>query len=160
VNFDRSDPNDLAIGPLTMGAVVTTKLTNKTRTRLKNALPRRHLICYDVGMRFGWSFVLLLVLGCTSPTLPLPPPEAPTESAGTDPQTVVLVGAGESPTAFIVVENTDTQTFPTQPVAAAIVKEDGTWTVTIQAIKNNQLEITEYIGSEASQTLDFTVLIN
>ncbi len=141
-----------------MGAAVTTKLTNKAQTRLKNALPRRHPICYDVGMRFGWSFVLLLVLGCTSPTLPLPPPEAPTESAGGNAQTIILNGVGATPGALVVIQNQNTN-YP-QPDAAATVKGDGTWTVSLNAVKNDTLVIFEIVGGEQTQSIDYTVLIN
>lgn len=108
-----------------------------------------------LGLRFVFLACLAAVLACTSPTLPLPPPEAPSESAGTTPGTVVLVGAGATPGALIVVENQ-----PKQVAAADVVKSDGTWTVTIAAVKLDVLHITELIGDQESQTLDFTVLIN
>jgi hypothetical protein len=113
-------------------------------------------------MRFGAIFVLAstLALGCTSPTLPLPPPEAPSESAGTNPNTVVLVGAGATPGAFITIQNEDAQFTPAERSAGTLVDTQGSWTATLSAVKNDTLEITEIIGDQQSQTLDFVVLIN
>jgi len=141
-----------------MTAHLPTRLTTTSAIQLKNGMRTRHPVCYTVGMRLGWSFVLLLALGCTSPTLPLPPPEAPTESAGADPQTVILVGAHATPGGLMIVVNENTN-YAT-PAAAAIVKSDGTWTATVNAVKNDVLQIYEQVGNEDTQTLDYTVLIN
>ena len=112
-------------------------------------------------MRSGWTSIFFaaaaaLVLACTSPTLPLPPPAAPTETAGTDPNTIVLDGAGAIPDALMVVENPNPQFTGQTVVEGTIVGSDGTWKVTIQAIKGDHLKILQYVGSESS-SIDFTV---
>jgi len=114
-------------------------------------------------MRFGWRSIFFaalaaVALGCTSPTLPLPPPAQPTESAGTQPNTIVLKGTGAIPTALIIVVNPDTQFTGDQVVEGTEVASDGTWTVTIQAVKGDDLQIIQLAGDETS-SIDFTVEI-
>ena len=111
-------------------------------------------------MRFGWrpaffAIVAAVVLGCTSPTLPLPPPAAPSETR-TDPTTITLNGAGAIPGAIIIVENDDTSITGAKIVQATLVADDGTWTVTIQAVKQDVLRIDQLAGDESS-SIDYTV---
>ena len=111
-------------------------------------------------MRFGWRSILLavtaaLALACTSPTLPLPPPAAPTETAGTEPGTVVLSGAGAEPDAFIIVHNLNQNANP--PIVGTIVGADGKWSVVVFAVKGDVVQIWQETGGDESSAIDFTI---
>ena len=135
---------------------MATWLAEAGQNWLKIARAGRHRLCYVVGMGFGWRsafFAILatVALGCTSPTLPLPPPAAPSETR-TDPTTITLNGANAVPEALIVVRNPNTQFTGTEVDEATTVAHDGTWTVTIQAVKDDELTILEFAGDEDSSS--------
>lgn len=108
-----------------------------------------------------FAAIATVALGCTSPTLPLPPPAAPSESLGTDANTIVLTGpvGGAIPGALIVVQNDNPQFTGAPVLEATLVANDGSWTDAILAVKNDHLHITEYVGND-NVSIDFTVLIN
>lgn len=92
---------------------------------------------------------IALAFGCASPTLPLPPPEAPTqEVADTDHiKLVAACGAAESD-ATIVVEN---QHAPAdQAIGGAIASDCGSWDATVYAHSGDALTIIQIIGSTSS----------
>jgi hypothetical protein len=123
-----------------------------------------HRVCYVVGMRWVWcAFIPVLLGGCLSPTLPLPPPAPPTEMAGTEPNTIILSGTG-TPEATILIINNDPMFESGQlcgeascQVTATQVDSGGVWTVKVFAVKNDELNITELIGDEESQPQQFQV---
>jgi len=102
-----------------------------------------------------------MLLGCYSPTLPLPPPSPPDESAGTEPQTIILTGGPGSVEAnsLVLIQNMDTATFnKNQQVTGTIANADGSWgPTTVPAIKNDVLIISYTVGDTESQSIDFVV---
>ena len=96
-----------------------------------------------------------VALGCTSPTLPLPPPSSPTESAGTQPGTVVLSGDGAIPGAFIIVRNLDPAANPEGVLTT--VGQDGKWSVIVFAVKGDGVQIWQETGGDSSSSIDFTI---
>ena len=116
-------------------------------------------------MARGWKFVLAiaaLTLGCLSPTLPLPPPDAPTQSAGAQPGTVHLHGTKAQPNALVIIRNNAPNPAenltPDQHVDIALSDAQGIWDVDAFAAKGDVLEIWQEISpEEASPTIDFQV---
>jgi hypothetical protein len=131
----------------------------------------RHSICYTVGMLRGWKCLLVVAVasfafGCTSPTLPLPPPVQPSESAGTDPGTVALHGAAGTvpPGSTIIIYNLTPATAENlqdvQKVTATLVHDDGSWDATIFAIKGDPITAYDIEAGEWSEPITFTITIN
>jgi hypothetical protein len=90
--------------------------------------------------------------GCTSPTLPLPPPLAPSISAGPDADHVMLVAQCNPPeaNAVIVVIN-DTPGVPMdRAVGGALTNSCGAWDAIVYAHSGDVLNITYDIGDQTS----------
>jgi hypothetical protein len=151
---------------------VATVLASGREKTLEIEEAPRHRVCYAVGMRWVWCAIFPVLLGgCLSPTLPLPPPSPPTENAGTEPNTIILTGTAD-PDAVILIVNNDPMFestdageaqcngAPNCQVAATRADNAGNWTATVFAVKNDILEISEQIGDEQSPSIDFEVLIN
>jgi hypothetical protein len=96
-----------------------------------------------------------LAMGCASPTLPLPPPEEPTVSAGPDADHVILAVAcgGAETGALIVIVNTNPSVPGDEAVGGAVVSDCGGWDATVLAHNGDYLDITQEIGTERSQPL-------
>ena len=114
-------------------------------------------------MRWWWCALLAVGVGCYSPTLPLPPPLAPSEdSVGTN--LVHLHGGMNSvnSNATVLIENLyDLQFNNTQRVTATLANPDGSWDATVFAVKNDTLEIWQIVGtSEEGSPINFTVMVN
>ena len=113
-------------------------------------------------MARGWKFVLAiaaLMLGCMSPTLPLPPPAQPSENAGADPGTVDLHGPKGSvpPTSTIIIYNltpiTGENLNAQQKVTAVLANPDGSWDATIFAMKGDVVTIYDIEEGEWSPSI-------
>ncbi|HEY4119250.1 MAG TPA: hypothetical protein VGM56_15395 [Byssovorax sp.] len=98
------------------------------------------------------AFAALLAPGCLSPTLPLPPPDAPNvirESAPGE----WLVAGDCTPGAIVTVLNLDT--------AEGIVFWDklntGLYAVTVKGAECDVAQLEENVGGEASSTTDFAL---
>lgn len=102
---------------------------------------------------------IALAIGCASPTLPLPPPMQPDQTAGVDADHVKLSApcGGASGNAVIVVVNTSSAVPGDQAVSGAVVSSCGSWDASVFAHKGDLLEITQEIGTERSQPLDYQV---
>jgi hypothetical protein len=100
-----------------------------------------------------------LAMACASPTLPLPPPEEPTVSAGPDADHVILAVAcgGAETGALIVIVNTNPSVPGDEAVGGAVVSDCGGWDATVLAHNGDYLDITQEIGTERSQPLVFQV---
>jgi hypothetical protein len=144
---------------------VATMLASRDEKTLEIGEAPRHRVCYAVGMRWVWCAIVPVLLGaCLSPTLPLPPPSPPSESDGTEPNTIILTGTAP-PEAVILIVNNDPMFASTAQcngalncqVTATRVDTAGNWMATVFAVKNDVLEISEQIGDEQSPSIDFSV---
>lgn len=90
---------------------------------------------------------------CTSPTLPLPPPVAPTVTSGSTPDTVKLTAGpgGAEPNALIIVVNRNTDVPRDKRVAGTIADPQGAWDLEITAHPNDTLDISQELGTTGSQ---------
>ena len=106
------------------------------------------------SLLLGW---LLVVPGCASPTLPLPPPEIPSVGMGSDANHVLLTATcgGAESEAQIIVYNQSAPTLEQQRGGYATAC--GSWQVEIWAHKGDTLSISQVAGGEISQTATMQV---
>jgi hypothetical protein len=99
-----------------------------------------------------------LALACTSPTLPLPPPAAPTISNGLEPDTFKLSSvAGSEPNALIVIVNRDEALPRNKRVSGTIADAVGSWDAIVNAKVGDVLDIAQESGSTRSPATTVTV---
>jgi hypothetical protein len=91
-------------------------------------------------------------VGCASPTLPLPPPMAPTVTAGSDATHFKLTAlcGGVEGGATVIIENTDTALANDQRISGAIASPCGSWDAIVIANRGDVLNITQDNGSVVS----------
>jgi hypothetical protein len=89
--------------------------------------------------------------GCTSPTLPLPPPTAPTITTGSEPSTFHLKSdKGAIPNALIVVVNRNEAVPRDQRVEGTIADAFGSWELDIKATSGDFVDISQEDGTTRS----------
>jgi hypothetical protein len=96
--------------------------------------------------------IALAAGGCASPTLPLPPPEVPSVSKGSDADHVTLTSScgGAEDGALIVVINYSAP--PEDQVGGAFATSCGSWQASVWAHKGDTLTITQQYGGQDSQS--------
>jgi hypothetical protein len=100
-------------------------------------------------MRRLLTLLLLAPAGaCESPTLPLPPPEAPTLEAGSDINHIKLVAGcgGAEPNAVIVIVNLNPAVAGDMAVGGALANDCGAWDAMVYAHVGDTLDITQEVG--------------
>lgn len=92
-----------------------------------------------------------IALACTSPTLPLPPPVAPSISSGAEPNTFRLSSLnGAQPNALIVVVNRD-ESLPRQDrVNGTFADDQGTWELDVKGKVGDFIDISQESNSARS----------
>src|ERR1700744_4108541 len=92
-----------------------------------------------------------LVVACTSPTLPLPPPALPSITASiATPNTYQLQSdRGAIPNALIITINRNTTLTNQQRVTGTIADANGTWTMSVYAKPGDVLDLTQESGSDS-----------
>lgn len=99
-----------------------------------------------------------LLVACTSPTLPLPPPIEPTISLGSEPNTVILRSErGSLPNALIVIVNRNESLPRNQRVSGTLADGQGSWDVEIVASTGDVLDISQETGTTQSPVTTVTV---
>lgn len=89
----------------------------------------------------------LCLVGCLSPTLPLPPPDRPDVSAPDENGLVRLQGVA-APQAEVIAWNHDTDL-----IAGQVTGDDSRYDFTIAAEPNDFIELWYVVGSEESQSV-------
>jgi hypothetical protein len=98
-----------------------------------------------------------LVAACNSPSLPLPPPLTPGQSASSDgnPDKVRLTGEGAISGSLLITYNVG------QPldrrVTGTEVGTDGKWAIDIWAKKGDAVEIWQEVGTTRSGSVSITI---
>jgi len=116
----------------------------------------------------GWKCVLAVAvaafaIGCMSPTLPLPPPAQPTETAGPSPGMVHLHGPKGSipPGATVIIYNLAPQASEnlddTKKVTAVLAHDDGSWDADVWAIAGDVVTIFDIEEGEWSPSIQFQI---
>jgi hypothetical protein len=123
-------------------------------------------VCYNsciLGgiVRSALGVVFAVGLGaCLAPTLPLPPPAAPTFSTDDEPVgQLKLTSPPESaePNAIIFIYNLDGTLPDDQRVGGSQANGTGTWNAVIWGKSGDQLEIYQQVGGTWSTPLDVTI---
>lgn len=98
------------------------------------------------------------LVACTSPTLPLPPPTAPTISTGSQPDTYKLSShEGTEPNALVIIVNRNVDLPRSERVSGTIADEHGSWEVEVVAKPGDVLDISQDTGSARSPSTTVTV---
>jgi hypothetical protein len=94
----------------------------------------------------------LLALACASPTLPLPPPVLPMQTAGVDADHITLSGACGSVenSAVVLVINANPQVAGDKAVSGALASTCGQWDASVFAHSGDTLEVTQLAGTQTS----------
>lgn len=104
------------------------------------------------------AILAALVLACTSPTLPLPPPALPLVSVGVEPDTFRLASVdGAEPNALVVIVNRNEGLPRNKRVTGTIADERGSWDATVIARVGDVLDITQESGDTRSPSTSVTV---
>ncbi len=99
------------------------------------------------------ALALCALVACVSPTLPLPPPTAPSIASGPDPDTYRLTSeSGAQPQALIVVVNQNTSYPASKRVTGTFADDKGSWELIVFAKPNDRLEISQETGTTRSPT--------
>lgn len=102
--------------------------------------------------------VVLGLVACTSPTLPLPPPSTPSITVGSSPDTFHLSSTnGAEPNAIVIVINRAPDLPRSQRVSGTIADELGTWELDVKARIGDVLDISQESGSTRSPSTTITV---
>ena len=122
----------------------------------KLAAPRRMAAATVVGFAV---YALACLGGCLSPTLPLPPPDAPVIIPGTDADHVELRAAcsGAQPNAIMIIINTNPDVANDLAVTGSRASNCGSWDAMVYAHANDTLQIIQQIGDQASLAVLVTV---
>lgn len=111
--------------------------------------------------RFLFRALMLggLLIACTSPTLPLPPPALPsiTASAATPNTYHLQSDKGALPNALIISVNRDTNLTAQQRVTGTLADANGTWTMDIFAKPGDVLDLTQESGSNSSPDTEIDI---
>jgi len=103
---------------------------------------------------------VLCAVACASPTLPLPPPEAPTQTEGTDADHVKLTagcGGAQADADIFIINQTLETTAPDEAVGGSIANGCGAWDANIFAHSGDTLAITQETGELGSDPTFYTV---
>lgn len=117
----------------------------------------------ELGRRRFGAIVSMLAMsigiwGCTSPTLPLPPPADPSIAKGsTDGHVLLSSIGGANANAIIVVYNRNPAVSRDDRVSATQADERGSWSVEVVATSGDALDVTQQIDTERSPSITITV---
>jgi hypothetical protein len=102
--------------------------------------------------------VSAILLACTSPTLPLPPPALPTISTSESVQTYHLKSDhGSIANALVIAVNRDTTLKPEDRVTGTIADANGSWEMDVPGKAGDVLDLSQESGSDRSPTIDVTL---
>ncbi len=106
----------------------------------------------------GAAVAVVFGLGCTSPTLPLPPPSLPTVSAGSEPNTFRLKSdRGALPNALIVLVNRNESLPRSQRVAGTLADGEGSWELEMAGVAGDVVDLSQEDGTARSPSISVTL---
>jgi hypothetical protein len=102
-------------------------------------------------------FALLCAAACASPTLPLPPPTIPMQSAGVDADHITLsspCGGAEADALIIIINRSQP---PDRAVGGSEANDCGAWDASVLAHSGDVLNISQESGDNSSTATVYTV---
>jgi len=123
-------------------------------------MPRRPSAVVRPVAPIAMALAMLCAIACASPTLPLPPPEAPTQTPGVDADHIKLTAGcgGAQAGANILIIN---QTFATSALdmaaSATLANGCGAWDANVFAHTGDILHISQESGTVGSDATIYTV---
>jgi hypothetical protein len=106
------------------------------------------------------ALAMLCAIACESPTLPLPPPEAPTQTPGVDADHIKLTagcgGAQAGANIFIINQTIETSA-PEMAVGGSLANGCGAWDAIVFAHTGDLLAILQEAGTVGSDPTIYTV---
>lgn len=93
---------------------------------------------------------LTLALACTSPTLPLPPPAAPTVSAVQNDVVHLASVEGVQPNALVLVVNQNPDVPRNKRVSGTIADERGSWELDVYGRTGDALDVSQEFDATRS----------
>jgi hypothetical protein len=95
---------------------------------------------------------LAIALSCTAPTLPLPPPAAPTVSVGSEPNTFHLKSekGGAIGNALVIVVNRNETVPRDKRVTGTIAEPDGSWELDVFGFAGDFVDVSQEDGTTRS----------
>jgi hypothetical protein len=103
-----------------------------------------------IRLRAACLAVLFVALGCTSPTLPLPPPAVPGVEVEQGGKVHLTSQGGAEPNAIIVIYNLNPSLPLDQRVSGAQADGQGNWDADAIATHGDVLDITQEFGTTRS----------
>jgi hypothetical protein len=102
--------------------------------------------------------VLALAAACTSPTLPLPPPEVPSVTLSPTTGKVHLHSAqGATPNALVIAFNLNPNLPRAERVTGTQADDGGSWDMDVTAGPGDVIEITQETDNTRSPSIEVTV---
>ena len=121
-------------------------------------MPRRPPAVVRSVAPLAAALAMLCALACESPTLPLPPPEAPIQSPGVDADHIKLTascgGAQDGAIILIINQTLENADAGEQAVGGSIADGCGAWVAMVFAHTGDLLAI---LQEEGTQTSDATI---
>lgn len=105
------------------------------------------------------TLAILSGFACASPTLPLPPPELPSQSQGVDADHIVLSTdcGGAEPNAIIVIVNENPTLRGDQAVSGSVASSCGKWDAVVFAHTGDRLDLFQQADNLSSQEATYQV---
>ena len=103
---------------------------------------------------------MLCALACASPTLPLPPPEAPTQTPGVDADHIKLTagcGGAEGGADIIIINQTLQASVPSDVGVVSLASACGAWEADVLAHTGDVLAITQETATASSTATIYMV---
>ena len=104
------------------------------------------------SLAFGALCASVVVVACASPTLPLPPPDPPSQEAGVDADHIKLYAAcgNVQGGAIVVIVNTNPNVAGDLAVSGALAAPCGSWDAMVYAHSGDVLDVQQEVDSQTS----------
>jgi hypothetical protein len=106
------------------------------------------------------ALAMLSAIACESPTLPLPPPEAPTQTPGVDADHIKLTagcGGAQAGANILIINQTFATSAPDKAVSGSLANGCGAWDAFVFAHTGDVLAISQEAGTLGSEATNYTV---
>jgi hypothetical protein len=123
-------------------------------------MPRRPSAIVHSVAPIAMALAMLGAVACESPTLPLPPPEAPTQTPGVDADHIKLTagcGGAQAGADIIILNQTLEITTPDEAGVVSLANGCGAWDASVLAHTGDVLAISQESGTDASGATFYTV---